>query len=167
MFLTFSENEDDVAAFSVTPRIMVLSVGEPAAAGFSVEMSDSSHCPTSHYENVPLDWSAYFLISYILSFLVCLFPYILYLPGKNRTPPNWEPSGLATYRPLRSGTLRIDKNSTPPNCGPSGLANYRPLRVVIFFTVESVEMSDLLSYHNTASKKIYAQELIVGYWMKT
>ena len=37
-----SEKEHDVAAFSVTTCIMVLSVGEPDAAGFSVEMSDSS-----------------------------------------------------------------------------------------------------------------------------
>ena len=42
VFFTLSENEDDIAALSVTPDIMVLSVGKPAAAGFSVEMSDSS-----------------------------------------------------------------------------------------------------------------------------
>ena len=153
MFLTFSENEDDVAAFSVTPCIMILSVGEPAAAGFSVEMSDSSHCPTSHYENVPLDWSAYFHISYI--FLAKTGPLRI------GSPPGWR-----NIDPSEVGPLRIDKNGTSPNCNSSGLAKYRPLRVV-FFTVDSVEMSDLLSYHKTASKKFYAQELIVGYWMKT
>ena len=44
MFLTRSENEEDVTTLSVNQRVMVLSVGDPAAAAaaFSVEMSDSS-----------------------------------------------------------------------------------------------------------------------------
>ena len=41
VFFTLFENEDGVAPLSVTPCIMVLSVGKTAAAGFSVEMSDS------------------------------------------------------------------------------------------------------------------------------
>ena len=40
-FLTRFENED-VAAFSLIPCIVVLSVGEPAIAVISVVMSDSS-----------------------------------------------------------------------------------------------------------------------------
>ena len=42
LFSTRSENKEDVAAFPVTRRIMVLSVGEPPTAGFSIEMSDLS-----------------------------------------------------------------------------------------------------------------------------
>ena len=42
MSFTLSENDEDVAGFSVTPSIMVLSVGDLVVATFSVEMSDSS-----------------------------------------------------------------------------------------------------------------------------
>ena len=42
MFFTLSENEEDVAGFSVVLCIMVLSVGDLVVATFSVEMSDSS-----------------------------------------------------------------------------------------------------------------------------
>ena len=38
VFSILSENEYEAAALSVTSCIMVLSVSEPAAAGFSVEM---------------------------------------------------------------------------------------------------------------------------------
>ena len=55
VFLSRSENEEDVAALSATPCIMVLSVGDPAAAAaaFSVEMSDSSDI--SSRSRVPLE----------------------------------------------------------------------------------------------------------------
>ena len=39
MFLTFSENEEDVAVFSVTPCMILLSVGDPAVTAFSFEIS--------------------------------------------------------------------------------------------------------------------------------
>ena len=39
---TLSEKDEDVAYFSVTPAIMVLSVGDLLVAKNSVEMSDSS-----------------------------------------------------------------------------------------------------------------------------
>ena len=39
MFFTLSENDEDVAGFSVMPTIMVLSVGDLVVATFSVEMS--------------------------------------------------------------------------------------------------------------------------------
>ena len=42
VFFTLSENDEDVAGFSVMPTIMVLSVGDLVVATFSVEMSDSS-----------------------------------------------------------------------------------------------------------------------------
>ena len=42
VFLALSENEEDVAGFSVTPCIIVLSVGDLVVATFSVEMSDIS-----------------------------------------------------------------------------------------------------------------------------
>ena len=42
MFFTLSENDEDVASFSVKPTIMVLSAGDLVIATFSVEMSDSS-----------------------------------------------------------------------------------------------------------------------------
>ena len=42
VFFTHSENEYKNAAFSVTPCIMILSVGEPPTAGFLVELSSSS-----------------------------------------------------------------------------------------------------------------------------
>ena len=42
VFFTLSENDEDVADFSVTPSIMVLSVGDLVVATFSVEMSGSS-----------------------------------------------------------------------------------------------------------------------------
>ena len=42
VFFTRSENEEDIAGFSATPCIIVLSVGDLVVATFSVEMSDSS-----------------------------------------------------------------------------------------------------------------------------
>ena len=39
---TLSDNEEDVAGFSVTPYIIVLFVGDLVVATFSVEISDSS-----------------------------------------------------------------------------------------------------------------------------
>ena len=42
VFLTLSENEEDVVGFSVMPCIIVLSVGDLVVATFSVEISDSS-----------------------------------------------------------------------------------------------------------------------------
>ena len=42
VFFTLSENDEDVASFSVMPTTMVLSVGDLVVATFSIEMSDSS-----------------------------------------------------------------------------------------------------------------------------
>ena len=42
VFFSLSENDEDVAGCSVTPSIVVLSVGDLVVAIFSVEMSDSS-----------------------------------------------------------------------------------------------------------------------------
>ena len=42
VFFTLSENDEDVPGFSVTPSVMVLSVGDLVVATFSVEISDSS-----------------------------------------------------------------------------------------------------------------------------
>ena len=42
VFFALSENDEDVACFSVTPAIMVLSRGDLIVATISVEMSDSS-----------------------------------------------------------------------------------------------------------------------------
>ena len=42
VFLTSSQNEEEVTDFSDTPIAMVMSVGEPPTAGFSIERSDSS-----------------------------------------------------------------------------------------------------------------------------
>ena len=42
VFFTLSENDEDFAGFSVTPSVLVLSVGGLVVATFSVEMSDSS-----------------------------------------------------------------------------------------------------------------------------
>ena len=53
VFSTLSENKEDVAAFPVTRRIMVLSVGEPPTAGFSIEMSDLSDI--SSRSSVPVE----------------------------------------------------------------------------------------------------------------
>ena len=41
VLITLSENVEEVAGFSVTPCILVLSVGDLVVATFSVEMSDS------------------------------------------------------------------------------------------------------------------------------
>ena len=43
VFFTLFENEEDVARFSVTPCIIVLSVGDLVVATFTIEMSDSSY----------------------------------------------------------------------------------------------------------------------------
>ena len=53
LFLTRSENEEDVAAFSVNPCIIALSINEPPIAGFSIEMSDSSD--SSKRSKVPVE----------------------------------------------------------------------------------------------------------------
>ena len=53
MFLTLSENDEDVAGFYVMPTIMVLSVGDLVVATFSVEMSDSSDI--SSQSRVPVE----------------------------------------------------------------------------------------------------------------
>ena len=53
VFFTLSENDEDVACFSVTPAIMVLSVGDLLVATISVEMSDSSEI--SSRSSVPVE----------------------------------------------------------------------------------------------------------------
>ena len=53
MSFTLSENDADVACFSVTPAIIVLSVGDLLVATISVEMSDSSEI--SSQSNVPVE----------------------------------------------------------------------------------------------------------------
>ena len=52
-FFTLSENDADVACFSVTPAIIVLTLGDRLVATTSVEMSDSSDI--SSRSNVPVD----------------------------------------------------------------------------------------------------------------
>ena len=42
VFFSRSENEEDVAAFSINSCIMVLSAGEPPNVWFSIERLDSS-----------------------------------------------------------------------------------------------------------------------------
>ena len=42
VFFTLSENDEGVAGFSLTPTLMMLSVGDLVVATFSVEMSESS-----------------------------------------------------------------------------------------------------------------------------
>ena len=42
VFFTLSEIDEDIACFSITPAIMVLSVGDLLVATISVEMLDSS-----------------------------------------------------------------------------------------------------------------------------
>ena len=56
VFFTRSENEEEVAVFSVTPCIMVLPVGDLVVATFSVEISDSSDI--SSQSRVPVDLKA-------------------------------------------------------------------------------------------------------------
>ena len=53
MFFTLSENEEDVAGLSVTPCIMVLSMGDIVVAIFSVEMWD--HSDISSPSRFPVD----------------------------------------------------------------------------------------------------------------
>ena len=60
MFLTLSGNEEDVTTFSVIPCIMVVSVGEPAAAGFTVETSPLDQESRSKWRNRGLDYGSRF-----------------------------------------------------------------------------------------------------------
>ena len=53
LLLTRSENKEDVAAFSINPCIIALSINEPPIAGFSIEMSDSSD--SSKRSKVPVE----------------------------------------------------------------------------------------------------------------
>ena len=79
MFLTRSENEEDVTNLSVTPRIMVLSVGDPAAAAaaaFSVKTSFSSDIFSQSGVVVAKLWPCYTGVDSLvnLQFPFCFVP---------------------------------------------------------------------------------------------
>ena len=89
VFFTRSENEEDVAAFSINSRIMVLSAGEPPTVGFSIERMDSSEI--SSRSRVQVEVAKSWLCSMGVDSLVNLLFLLFYVSLDS--PPEWCSDG--------------------------------------------------------------------------
>ena len=91
VFFILSENDEDVVCFSVTPAIMVLSVGDLLVATISVEMSDSRDVPVQMAKSWPCSSGVYSLAS----LLSLPSPPVHVFPGSHSWPGPDGPPLLA------------------------------------------------------------------------
>ena len=146
VFLTRSENEEDVTNFSVTPCVMVLLADDPAPAAFSFERLDTSDISSQSRE--PVEVAKSWPCSTGVNLLVNLLFHFSSVPH-----PAWfssragwiSTSSIARFPPgLFHSLFQPFRRNFVPFLVPSSFGPFLTIGFLCFFGIHFLEISLIL-----------------------